>query len=804
MGEAEVPPAGEGGDRRAAGLVHRQRDLALALNERATLDELLPLCLAAALEMSGTNAGGIYIVDPETGAVELVHHTGLSPAFVAANRRYDPDHPKARFVQAGRPFYSAAGVPEFLSDVVGGAEGIRAFGAVPVLHGGRPIACLNVASTAVTVLPADAPALLETIAGQIGGALARARAEQALREREEELRRAQEVARIGSWHLDLVRDELRWSVETYRMFGVPPGQRLTLEDFDALVHPADGGRVERAWEAALRGAPYDIEHRIVVRGEVRWVRERAEVDFDAAGRAIRATGTVQDVTDRKEAELALARSEARTRALLDAVPDVMFVVSADGIVRSYKSSPEDALARREAEVVGRPLGEALPAPLAESALRAMRGALATGQVGKAEVFRAGRPPAGDFEVRAVAIGPGEVMLLLRDITETRRLRELESRAQRLETAGSVAGQVAHDFNNLLAPLTAYPDLIRDGLPADHPVLHYVESMETAAWQLAELNQQLLTLGRRGHYDQVPLNLNPIVERVVRELGPPAGAVTVETRLDPALLNILGGSAQIHRVVANLLHNALDALPGPGVVTLQTENLYVDEPTGSYARVPVGEYVRLRVTDTGCGIPDDVLGRIFEPFFTTKTVGRKQGSGLGLSVVAGVVKDHRGYIDLATRVGEGTTFLVYFPVTRAAAGEAPPEEVEGGTESVLVVDDDPVQREVSLEILRRLGYRAEAVASGEEAIAALEREPRDLLVLDMVLAGGMDGAETYRRVLARVPGQRAILVSGYSATDRVREAQRLGAGAFVPKPLTVGALARAVRAELRAAACGARA
>ncbi|MEE9554776.1 MAG: PAS domain S-box protein [candidate division Zixibacteria bacterium] len=385
--------------------------------------------------------------------------------------------------------------------------------------------------------------------------------------------------------------------------------------------------------------------------------------------------------------------------------------------------------------------------------------------------------------------------IVMDITETKRLEELESRAQRLETAGRIAGQVAHDFNNLLAPLMAYPELIREDLPRDHPGLAYLDDIENSAKKIADINQQLLSLGRRGHYNQEVLNLNGIVQQAVKEIGPLTDNLNCSMDLDADLMNILGGASQIHRVITNLLVNAVDALQGIGQIMVSTENYYVDDVSVAYGRVPAGEYVKLTVSDTGRGISDEIIQKIFDPFFTSKTTDQKRGSGLGLSVVDAVVKDHGGYLDLSSRVGKGTSFYIYFPTTRDSIDVGRSTEKIGGYEKVLVVDDDEMQREVSSKLLSRLGYDVKTVDSGKAAIKFLKENPQDILILDMVMPPGIDGAETYRQVLQICPGQKAIIVSGFSESDRVIEAQKLGAGAFVKKPLTNQAIAVAIRTEL---------
>jgi CheY-like chemotaxis protein len=326
-------------------------------------------------------------------------------------------------------------------------------------------------------------------------------------------------------------------------------------------------------------------------------------------------------------------------------------------------------------------------------------------------------------------------------------------------------------------------------------LPYLTNIEESAARIADINQQLLTLGRRGHYALEVTNLNEVVLRAVREMDYQSDKMTCDMHLCEDLMNIMGGSAQLHRVMSNLLVNAQDAMQEVGSVDVRTENYYVDDMSVAYGRVPKGEYVKVTVTDTGCGIPDDRIDKILDPFYTSKTTSKKRGSGLGLSVVDSVVRDHNGYLDLSTKVGHGTSFYLYFPVTREDFAEDDAGLSTRGTETVLVVDDDEIQREVCYRLLRKLGYEVSVAESGEKAIEMLKENPYDLLILDMVMPPGIDGAETYRQIVKTYPNQKAIIVSGFSETGRVLEAQKLGAGAFIKKPLTRRAIAAAVRAEL---------
>jgi CheY-like chemotaxis protein len=240
------------------------------------------------------------------------------------------------------------------------------------------------------------------------------------------------------------------------------------------------------------------------------------------------------------------------------------------------------------------------------------------------------------------------------------------------------------------------------------------------------------------------------------------------------------------------------MPEGGTITIHTSNQYIDSPREGYDIVEEGDYVVFYISDTGIGIPEKDLKRIFEPFYTKKIMGRS-GTGLGMSVVWATVKDHKGYIDVASTIGSGTTFTLYFPATREIDTQIADtwsfKDYMAKGERILVVDDVSEQRQIASVMLQRLGYAVELAASGEEAVAMAKQDPPDLVVLDMIMDPGMDGLETYRQMLDINAGQKAIIASGFSESEKVRTALRIGAGAYLKKPYLLDKIGMAVRAEL---------
>lgn len=393
-----------------------------------------------------------------------------------------------------------------------------------------------------------------------------------------------------------------------------------------------------------------------------------------------------------------------------------------------------------------------------------------------------------------------------DITGQKQAREAQAqlqerlaRAQRMESLGILAGGVAHELNNILGPLVGYPDLILSDLPSDSPVRQDIIQMQQSAERAAAVVRDLLTLAQRGTHQMMTLSLNTVIQDYLNDLSfgelQACYPLVSLTRQLQAHLNVRGSHPHLSQVVRNLVINAFEAIPHGGQVTLSTADISLDRPIEGYMRIEAGDYMLLQVADTGVGIEAKDMGHLFEPFYTKKVMGHS-GTGLGLSIVHGVVRDHNGFIDVQTQVGQGTTFSVYLPATPDTAIDAPTEPNDyRGSETVLVVDDLEEQRQLATRLLTSLGYQVHAVENGRAALRHLETHAADILVLDMIMEDDLDGLDAFREIVKLRPGQKAIIASGFSETERVKETQRLGAGRFVKKPYTLLDLGKAVREEL---------
>jgi CheY-like chemotaxis protein len=294
------------------------------------------------------------------------------------------------------------------------------------------------------------------------------------------------------------------------------------------------------------------------------------------------------------------------------------------------------------------------------------------------------------------------------------------------------------------------------------------------------------------------DLTPILFSEFAKLRGYHPALELDLKLETDLLNIHGSAHHLSKTVMNLVSNAAEALPEGGRIRIRTENRYIDKPIAGYDDIKAGDFVLLEVSDNGVGISPEDIKHIFEPFYTKKVMERS-GTGLGMAVVWGTVKDHSGYIDVQSEIGKGTRISIYLPASRELVSKLVPpvswEQYRGRGETILVVDDMPEQLEIASNILVKLGYRVTTASSGHEAVNHLKRDPADLVILDMIMDPGMDGLETYQEILKIRPGQKAIIASGFSETERVRQAEALGVGAYIKKPYLLKSIGVAVRSEL---------
>jgi len=517
-------------------------------------------------------------------------------------------------------------------------------------------------------------------------------------------------------------------------------------------------------------------------------------------------------TQLTHSEAQLRESEARYRAVVEDQMELICRSLPDGTLTFVNEAFCRFFGKAREELLGQSLADLLGPDEAESRGRMIRELSA-------------QNPSHSFQ-KSIEVLPGdlrwlhwtdrgifdedgqlrEVQSVGRDVTEQVALEEQLRQAQKMEAVGRLAGGVAHDFNNLLMAMTGYADLLLRAMRQDDPHRRYVGEIQKAAHRAAALTQQLLAFSRKQVLSPKILDLNTSVIDIERMLRRLIGEdVELVTDLAPDLGLVKVDPHQVDQVILNLVVNARDAMPKGGKLTIRTANVYLDEQFAkTHPEGASGEYVMLSVSDTGCGMDPDTLSRIFEPFFTTKPMGK--GTGLGLSTVYGIVRQSGGQIDVESEVGKGSTFRIYLPRVSEPAMERstanPYGDLPGGTETVLLVEDEDTVRSVVRGVLQSSGYNVLEAASGEEALGVCEghRGPIHLVVTDVVMPG-ISGRELAERLAERIPDLRVLYMSGHTDDSVLRHGVMTGGGAFLQKPFSPEVLVRRVRELLDTPANG---
>jgi two-component system, cell cycle sensor histidine kinase and response regulator CckA len=567
--------------------------------------------------------------------------------------------------------------------------------------------------------------------------------------------------------------------------------------------------------------PFDLQNleiRMVRKdGEQVWAEIQNSFFLTDQGNVDGIVGVARDITKRKEYEEALEESENKYRSILESIDECYYEVDLAGNLTFINRAGCDILGYSKDELIGLNNRDYTTEKTARNLYRAFHSVFLTGQPKRIMDYEIIKK---DGESRTLELStaliqddggiPVGFRGIARDITqrkqaqlEKERLENQLLQAEKMKAIGTLAGGVAHDLNNILSGIVSYPELLLLDLAPDSPMVKPIKTIQESGKKAAAIVQDLLTLARRGVSVSEVVNLNDIVNEYLnspeyQRLLHFHPLVAIESRLESSLFNILGSPHHLSKTVMNLVSNAAEAMRDGGTIIIETNNEYIDRPLHGYDKIEEGDYCVLTVADTGIGIAAEELQKIFEPFYTKKTMGRS-GTGLGMAVVWGTVKDHKGYIGLNSVPGKGTVFKLYFPITRQARCSdgrlLSMDDYKGHGERVLIVDDVLEQREIATSMLTALGYQVACVSSGEKALQHVQSNRVDLIVLDMIMAPGMDGLETFRQINRMEPRQKAIITSGFSETQRVREAQRLGAGQYVKKPYSLETIGLAIRNEL---------
>jgi PAS domain S-box-containing protein len=516
----------------------------------------------------------------------------------------------------------------------------------------------------------------------------RKEAEIAARRSEEGLKIAQQIAKIGSWNLDIAARTGKLSDEACRIYGLPLGEKVTFDKIYSLTFPEDRDFVNSSWKQALKKHPYEIEHRIEVDGQIRWLRAVVELTFDENNRAVTGVGTAADITERKLAEEDRARLEVQLR-----------------------------------------------------------------------------------------------------------------QSQKMEAIGTLAGGIAHDFNNLLTAILGYGELVHESLDEKDPLRDDIKQINRAAESAASLTRQLLAFSRKQIISPRVVDLNELVatsEKMLRRIiGEDLDFVYVP---GPGLWRTKADPGQVDQVLVNLAVNARDALGEGGKLTIETQNVSLEEKHCQTCDEPIaGKFVMMAVSDNGAGMDEATLSNVFEPFFTTKEQGK--GTGLGLSTVHGIIHQNNGHINVYSEPGRGTSFKIYWPaVDGESVAELESEETGNltGTETILLVEDRDMVRDLAERALKRRGYTVITAEDGEEALrVCAECEVTiDLLFTDVVMPK-MNGRQLYRKISEMIPELKVLYMSGYTDNAIAHHGVLDDGVHYLQKPFKENELARKVREVLNA-------
>jgi PAS domain S-box-containing protein len=637
--------------------------------------------------------------------------------------------------------------------------------------------------------------------------------EQFLKRQQDFLEKSQAMGKIGTWELDINKNRLLWTDENYRIFGITKGTELTYESFLSNVHPEDREFVNSKWNAALSGQPYDIEHRLIVDGVVKWVREKAELIFNEKNECVRAIGFSQDISDFRRVQDAKIESELKLRAILDNSPITMWCF--DGERYSYisdewyRSTGQDPALELTVE---RWSSMVHPDDIQSSGDIWMKNW--NSKTAHVNYFRLQKSDGTYQSIRCDAFPifnkDGEFQYFQGfnfDITKQLEAevgrKTLEGQlhhSQKMESLGTLAGGIAHDFNNILFPIVGYTEMLLDDIPKDSPYRESLNEIYVSTLRAKELVKQILTFARQKSSELKLMKIQPIISEVLKLIRSTIPTtIDIKQDIDPACGVIKADPTQIHQIIMNLATNAYNAMEeSGGELKISLKEVEFNEFNLINVEMTPGLYACLTVNDTGIGMENDLTSKIFDPFFTTKEVGK--GTGMGLAIVHGVVKNMGGAIGLHSKLGEGTEFNIYLPVVKKSTKGKKTnniEKLEKGTEHILLIDDEVAIIKMVEKMLERLGYKVTSKTNSINALECFRESPGsfDLVITDMEMPQ-MPGSKLSPELIKIRSDIPIILSTGYGDVMSKEKAASLGFQGFLLKPIEMKELSVKIREVLK--------
>jgi two-component system cell cycle sensor histidine kinase/response regulator CckA len=630
----------------------------------------------------------------------------------------------------------------------------------------------------------------------------RKKTEEALRESEEKYRAIIENMQEGYHEVDIKGNFTFFNEAMCRILGYEREELLGMNNRQ-YADELNTRRVYQVYNRVYRtGEPVkNFEWQIIRKdGDRRDIDVSISLIRDAEGHPTGFRGIVRDITERKRAEEKLHESKEQYRLLVENANDAIFIAQ-DGVIKFPNTKTLEILGYTAEDLARIPFTQHIHPEDRDMVVERHRKRLQGEPLPPVYSFRVLNRSGEElwFEISAVSVGwEGRLATLnfMRDVTEQKKLEAQLLQAQKMEAVGTLAGGLAHDFNNLLSGILGNASLAKTGMDPSDQNYGRLQNIETIVDSAAGLTRQLLAFSRGGRVEVRASNINEVVEKTATIFSRTKKEVAIHRNLEKDIWPAEVDRGQMEQVFMNLFVNAWQAMPGGGKLYLDTVNTVLTETDLKHPYMKTGRYVKVSVTDTGTGMDEKTRVRIFEPFFTTREMGR--GTGLGLAMVYGIVKGHNGYINVYSEPGRGTTFSIYLPASEKEVPREAPlfQGVLRGTETILIVDDEQMNLDVSKEILNLLGYTVHTAANGQEALAMYtgKKEEIDLILLDMIMPG-MSGGETYDRMKELNPDIRVILCSGYSIDGDAQKIMDRGCNGFIQKPFNLSDLSQKIREVL---------